>query len=77
MPNIIGIALEFDSNTLESIDHSHKSDDLKLADVIKAWNDTQPSPVTWETLINTIEEPPLNNKRIANKIRDHIGVPQL
>ena len=58
MPNIIDIALEFDSDTLENIGHSHKSDDLKLDDVIKAWNDTQPSPVTWKTLINTIEEPP-------------------
>ena len=71
--NMIGTALNVDSGTLEIIDCSGKSND-KLADMIKAWIDTEPSPVTWETLIKAIEEPPINHKRIAKEIRDHLGI---
>ena len=73
--NMIGIALEVDSGTLECIRHSHESDDLKLAEVIETWINTERPSVTWETLIKAIEEPPLNKKRIANKIRDHLVLP--
>ena len=73
--HMIGIALEVNSGTLESLEQSPKSDSLKLADVIKAWINTQQPPVTWETLINVIEGPLIKNKKKANEIRDYLGIP--
>ena len=72
--NMIGIALKVDSATLETLKQSPNPNDLKLADVIKAWINTKPSPVTWETLINAIEGPPLNQKKKANEIRNYLGI---
>ena len=71
----IGDALEVDCGTLESLEGNPKSDDFKLGEVIKAWIDTGQPSVTWETLMKAIEQPPVNHKRIANAIRDHLGIP--
>ena len=71
----IGDALEVDSGTLESLQGNPKSDDFKLGEVIKTWIDTGRPSVTWETLIKAIDERPVNHKRIANEIRDHLGIP--
>ena len=73
--NMIGIALEIDPGTLESIDHSQKSDDLKLAKVIETWIKNDKPSVTWETLINVIKEPPINHNKKAKEIRDYLGLP--
>ena len=72
---IIGMALEVDSGTLKDIHQISQETELKLADMIGAWIKSKPSPVTWETLINAIEGPLLNNKLKADEIRDHLGLP--
>ena len=72
---MIGIALEVGSATLETLQQSTISGDLKLASVIQTWIETESSPVTWETLINAIEGPLLKHKKKANEIRDHLHLP--
>ena len=47
--------------------------DNKLFAVIDNFLTTQPSPVTWETLITTIENPIINDKKTANLIRQYIS----
>ena len=73
--NTIGLALRVDSNTLQGLSESPVGNDVKLDNVIRTWISTQPSPVTWETLIFAIEGPLLQHKEKANKIRDHLGLP--
>ena len=73
--HIIGDALEVDSGTLDGLQKNPESNDFKLAEVIKTWIDTGRPSVTWETLIKAIDERPVNHKRIANEIRDHLGIP--
>ena len=71
---MIGIALEVDSATLDGLQQSSISDDLKLASVIETWIKTEPSPVTWQTLIDGIDGPLLNQKKKAKEIRDYLGL---
>ena len=36
------------------------------------WKDTKPSPVTWETIIIAIESCIVNEKELANQIRQNV-----
>ena len=72
---MIGIALEVNSGTLEGLQGNPKANNLKLADVIEFWIDNEPSPVTWETLINVIEGSLVKSRKTANEIRDYLGIP--
>ena len=73
--NMIGIALEVDSGTLDSLKISYQPNGLKLADVIEAWINTAQPSVTWKTLIDAIKGPLIKNNRKANEILDHLGLP--
>ena len=44
---------------------------VKLGDIIDQWMTTRSSPVTWHTIIETVESPTLgNNVELADKIRN-------
>ena len=68
----IGLALKVTQNFLGSLS-STLADNIKLARVIENWISTQSSPVTWETMISTIEGPIINNKSKADELRHHLG----
>ena len=55
---------------------SEKDSTVKLNKVIHTWFTSQPSPVTWETVISAIEGTVVNNLAKANEIRDHLGLPK-
>ena len=38
--------------------------------------DNAKSPVTWETVISAFEGPVLRNRKKANEIRQHLGLPK-
>ena len=40
----------------------------RLSDILQLWMEQEPSPVTWCTIIDAIEEPPVKNSAIAKKI---------
>ena len=69
----VGQALKITYNDLEGLARSLKSDKIKLGDVIHKWITSQPSPVTWNTVITAIEEG-IKNKKKGNEIRRHLGL---
>ena len=64
----IGCALQVQQDVLETLQHNNL---LNLSDVIRIWKDTQPSPITWETVIDAIEGPIVNDKKTADEIRQY------
>ena len=64
----IGCALNIPQDVLENLQQSNL---MNLSDVIHFWKDTQPSPFTWETFIDAIEGPNVNDKKISDEIRQY------
>ena len=54
---------------LDNLKLCQDNDDEKFTEVIKAWKDSRPSPVTWQTVITALESPIIDSKEIADKIR--------
>ena len=73
---VIGLALNVSNNVLSSLQTSHEENKVKLFHVFHTWLTTQPSAVTWETVISAIEGNVVGNLAKANEIRDHLGLPR-
>ena len=73
--NMIGIALDVDSGTLDCLKTSSQLDAVKLDEVITAWIKTAKPSVTWKTLIDAIKGPLIRNNKKANEICDYLGIP--
>ena len=74
----IGLTLQVDRSILDDLTHSQDDDDLsKVMKILNCWKDTQPSPVTWETVITAMESPILNKKAKADMIRQHLRLSKL
>ena len=71
----IGKSFKLTNNTLENIETSSKDNKISLSKVINEWNTTQSSPFTWETVISAMESNFVDNKKKANEIREHLGLP--
>ena len=71
----IGLALHVPHNDLEDLRASSYSKIIKLSIVVHSWIITQSIPVTWNTIIDAIEESFLKNKAVANKICCHASRP--
>ena len=54
--------------------YHQEKDIVKLSQVIHIWLKTQPSPITWKTVITAVEGSIVNNKAKANEIRRHLGI---
>ena len=65
----IGLSLQIHRNLLDDLKLSWKSDIAKIKEVIKIWENTKPSPISWETVMTAVESPVINNKEIAVRIR--------
>ena len=65
----IGLSLKVPLNVLDNFKKSNDDDLEKLRKVIFSWKNTQPSPVTWETVITTIKSPVVSNEKMADMIR--------
>ena len=64
----IGQALQVPDNVLDALKLNPDHNLFKLSEVIKCWLTTQPSPITWETVIVAIENPIVNFKMKADMI---------
>ena len=53
--------------TLQSVPN-----EMKLKATLQAWIDTRSSPVEWETIINAVRGPIINNERVANAILHYL-----
>ena len=60
-----GVTLQVPQNVLDGLKHDNAA---KLREIFKIWKDTQPSPITWETVITGIESPLVNKKELADEI---------
>ena len=72
----IGDSLCVPYNVLSGLETSPKENIVKLRHVINTWMTSQPSTVTWETVISAIEGEIVTNLAKANEIRDHLGLPR-
>ena len=73
---VIGKALKVSHNVLSGLQTSREENKVKLIQIIYTWLTTQPSPVTWKTVISAIEGSIVGNLAKANEIRDHLGLPR-
>ena len=67
----IGLSLQVRRNVLDDLIQSERDD--KLLAVIDNFLTTEPSPVTWETVITAIEGPIVNDKETADLIRQYLS----
>ena len=73
----IGLSLQVRRNVLDDLKQSEDNRQTRLRKVINIWKDTKSSSVTWETVITAMESPIINNKRIADYIRQHLRLGRL
>ena len=69
----IGLSLKVPRSILDGLRRRQDSDAIKLSEVIHSWLTTTESHlVTWETVIDAIKSPIVNNIEKANKIHEHL-----
>ena len=73
---VIGTALRVSDDVLNGLQKSPEDNKFKLIQVINTWLTSQPSPITWKTVISALEGKLVDNLAKANEIRDHLGLPR-
>ena len=68
----IGLSLRVDRKSLDDLKCIPGFSYKKLKKIIELWKETKPSPVTWKTVITAIESYPVNEKEIANHMRQNL-----
>ena len=68
----IGLSLQVRRNILDGLKQNEDNDLTKLKKVINIWEGTKSSSTTWETAITAAESPVINNKKIADRIRQYL-----
>lgn len=68
----IGLSLRVHRRFLNDLKRSQGCSYHKLKKVIQMWKDTEPSPITWETVIAAVESCIVNEKELANHIRQSV-----
>ena len=69
---IIGECLGIQYTYLASLQGKNSSDIDKLAEVLQLWMDTMPKPMTWNTIMQTIEKPPIESKFTVMKMEEFL-----
>ena len=64
----IGDCLAIKNGHLASLKSEPSSNIEKLSKVLQLWMDTMPKPVTWNTILQTIESPPIENKLVVKEM---------
>lgn len=65
----IGQALNIGYRDLENISDEKYCDAQRLSIVLQIWFDQKTSDITWNTIINAIELPPVNEPSLAESIK--------
>ena len=68
----IGLSLQVQRSVLDDLKRSPACSYKKLKKIIEIWKEKEPSPVTWRTIITAIESYPVNEKEIANRMRENL-----
>ena len=67
--DLIGMALDIDDCIINGLKRNEVNDKIRLSGILQAWIDKGDN-VTWETIIQAIEGPIVDNKALAEEIRD-------
>ena len=65
---IIGVRLGIESGDLDSLNTSYNHDDVKLSQILQLWMERMTKPVTWNTILEVIGSPPIQNKSVVMEI---------
>ena len=69
----VGVSLKVSQSVLNGLKECEKSNTYKLDQVIESWLTTTESHlVTWETVIDAIKSPIVNNIKKATEIHEHL-----
>ena len=70
---VIDVSLKVHQSVLNGLSHDPLSNTHKLDQVIESWLDTTESQlVTWETVIDAIKSPAVNNIKKATEIHEYL-----
>ena len=72
---IIGVQLGVCHGHIQSVQQN--IDTCKLSEVLQMWIDERNSDVCWGTIISVVEEPPINNKNVADQIYEFLSRPNI
>ena len=76
--NIIGEQLNVQYGQIKSAEHNVTyNDTMKLSEVLQVWIDKRSYPVSWRVILITIEEPPVGNIKVGDKIRQFLNRPDI
>lgn len=67
----IGIQLKIEHSTLKNIESDHRSQTRCLSEMLQCWfnNDVD---LKWDTILDALESPLVNEKKLAGKIRQDL-----
>ena len=65
---IIGVFLGIEGRDLDSLNSSNQHDVDKLSQVLQLWMERITKPVTWNTILEVIGSPPIQNKSVVMDI---------
>ena len=78
MWNDIGVQLEVPDGDIKSANYKEANrDSTKLDEVLQAWINKRTRPVCWKTIITVVEEPPIENKVVADDIYQFLTTPDI
>ena len=74
----IGRALHVKNNFIEGLHTDCTRDNQsKLSKILQEWKDSKCSDVTWGNVIDALGRPIVNNKRIADNVRNYLSDPEV
>ena len=75
---IIGGQLAVNNGHLKSIqDNWPYNDTIKLSSVLQVWKDQRTCEISWRKIITVVEDPPVKNKAVAEKIFHYLLRPDI
>ena len=78
MWNTLGEQLGVPYGDIKSADNNEANmDSAKLSKVLQVWIDKKTRPVCWKTIITVVEEPPVENKVVADNIYQFLTRPDI
>ena len=69
---IIGEYLGIQYTFLASLQSKTSNDIEKLAEVLQIWMDKMPKPVTWNTILEVLERPPIESECTLMKMEEFL-----
>ena len=75
---IIGVQLAVNDVHLKSIKQNWPHNDTaKLLEVLRVWKDQRTCEISWRKIITVVEDPPVQNKAVAEKIFYYLLRPEI